>query len=216
MRSLAADERFDTSDDTVRLPSLPSSFAAESLAGEASVVLESSTPQAADRKIAVLGPTLRFKGELSAQEDFILQGRIEGSIHQAQRIVIAGGGVVVGTVHARVIAVHGNVEGDLHGSESVTIQKTGRVVGNIFAPRVVLVEGAVFNGRIDMSGDSVVARDENREVHAGAGKTSSATRLESPMMNRILQLAVEQPDKPATQKVTLVPPASREGRAVAS
>ena len=44
----------------------------------------SSRPQApaptpgAQRSVAVLGPTLRFKGELSAEEDFILQGRIEG------------------------------------------------------------------------------------------------------------------------------------------
>ena len=35
----------------------------------------------ANRNVAVLGPTLRFKGELSADEDFILQGRIEGSIN---------------------------------------------------------------------------------------------------------------------------------------
>jgi cytoskeletal protein CcmA (bactofilin family) len=216
MRSLAADERYDTSDDTVRLPSLPSSFAPESLAGETSAVLENSTPQAADRRIAVLGPTLRFKGDISAQEDFILQGRVEGSIHQAQRIVIAGGGVVVGTIHARVIVVHGNVEGDLHGVESVTVQKTGRVGGNIFAPRVVLIEGAVFNGRIDMSGDSVADRDENREVNAGIDKPSSGTRIESPMMNRILQLAAEQSNKAPTQKVIMVPPSTREGRAVAS
>jgi cytoskeletal protein CcmA (bactofilin family) len=156
MRSLVADQRPETSDETARLPSLPSSFLPESLAHEESEAPEGPTSAAADRKIAVLGPTLCFKGELSAQEDFILQGRIEGSVHQAQRIVIATGGTVVGTVHARVVVVDGTVEGDLHGLESVTVHKTGRVVGNIFAPRVALVEGAVFNGRINMSGARVV------------------------------------------------------------
>lgn len=160
MLSLAADPTYDTIDDTARLPSLPSSFVPESLAQEAPpTALENSPPPAADAKTAVLGPTLRFKGDLSAQEDFILQGRIEGSIHQAQRIVIANGGVVLGTIHARVVVVEGNVQGDVYGLESVAVQKTGRVVGNIFAPRVVLVDGAVFNGRIDMSGAAVVDRD---------------------------------------------------------
>jgi cytoskeletal protein CcmA (bactofilin family) len=176
MRTLVADERYDTSDDTVRLPSLPDSFIPESAVREVAAALDNSTPRAADSRIAVLGPTLRFKGDISAEEDFILLGRVEGSIHQAQRIVIAGGGAVVGTVHARVIVVNGTVQGDLYGVESVTVQKTGRVVGNIFAPRVVLIDGAVFNGRIDMSGDAVVDRD------------------------------VEPADKVAAQKVVLVPP----------
>lgn len=105
---------------------------------------------AAERKVAVLGPTLRFKGELSAEEDFILQGRLEGSINHTQSVTIGADGAVVGNIHARVIVIDGNVEGDLHGSESVTVHETGRVTGNIFAPRVGLVEGSFFNGRVDM------------------------------------------------------------------
>lgn len=196
MGTLVADQRYETSDDTAVLPALPSSLF-ESLAHKAP---EDSTPPAVDRNTAVLGPTLCFKGDVSVQEDFILQGRIEGSIHQAQRIVIASGGAVVGTIHARVVVVDGNVEGDLHGSESVTVHKTGRVAGNIFAPRVVLIDGAVFNGRIDMSGVAVVGRDGNQDANASAGKTSNATR-------------VEPIDKAPTQKVVMVPPAPMRERA---
>jgi cytoskeletal protein CcmA (bactofilin family) len=169
MLSLAAEPTYDTIDDTARLPTLPASFLPESPVEEASTALENPTPRAADHNVAVLGPTLRFKGDLSAQEDFILQGRIEGSIHQAQRIVIASGGAVVGTIHARVVVVDGNVQGDVYGLESVTVHKTGRVLGNIFAPRVVLIDGAFFHGRIDMSGASLVERDGNQ----GAGKAAA-------------------------------------------
>jgi cytoskeletal protein CcmA (bactofilin family) len=210
MRSLVADQRYDTSDDTARLPSLPSSFVPESLV---SAAVESPTPRTADLKIAVLGPTLCFKGELSAEEDIILQGRIEGSIHQAQRIVIASEGAVVGTIHARVVIVAGNVQGDLHGLESVTVHRTGRVVGNIFAPRVVLIDGAVFNGRIDMSGASVVERDGNQGANAGVSKASSGTRVESPMMSPGLQCTAEQTDRVPIQKVILVPPPPMRERA---
>lgn len=174
MRSLVADERYGTSDDTARLPALPASFVPESPAGEASA--------AHDVGIAVLGPTLRFKGDLSAQEDFILWGRVEGSIQQAQRIFIAAGGAVVGTIHARAVVVDGTVQGDLHGLESVTVTRTGRVVGNIFAPRVVLIDGAVFNGRIDMSGGAAVGeRNGKPDVNAVASQASSGTRADNPM-----------------------------------
>jgi len=54
-------------------------------------------------KIAVLGPTLHFKGELSAEEDFILQGRIEGSIANPQNVTIGNDGTVIGDIRARTI-----------------------------------------------------------------------------------------------------------------
>ncbi|MBC7984580.1 MAG: polymer-forming cytoskeletal protein [Candidatus Obscuribacterales bacterium] len=102
------------------------------------------------QKVAILGPTLRFKGELSAEEDFILQGSLEGSINNPQCVTIGTEGSVIGDIKARVITVDGKIEGDLYGVESVVVHETGRVSGNIFAPRVGIIEGAFFNGRIEM------------------------------------------------------------------
>jgi len=107
-----------------------------------------ATPSA--KKIAVLGPTLRFKGELSAEEDFVLQGQLEGAINHTQSVTIGTDGKVAGNIHARSIIVDGNVEGDLHGSDSVIVHESGHVTGNIFAPRVGIVEGAFFSGRVEM------------------------------------------------------------------
>src|ERR1700749_3486952 len=76
---------------------------------------------AAPGKVSVLGKTLVFKGELSADEDIILQGRVEGSIHHTQSVTVGIDGVVIGNTHARSIVVEGTVEGDLHGAISVLI-----------------------------------------------------------------------------------------------
>jgi cytoskeletal protein CcmA (bactofilin family) len=103
-------------------------------------------------KVAVLGPTLKFKGELSAEEDFILQGSLEGSINNPQCVTIGTDGSVVGDIKARVITIDGKIEGDLYGDESVVVHESGRVTGNIYAPRVGIVEGAFFSGRIEMGG----------------------------------------------------------------
>src|ERR1700731_3342803 len=79
-----------------------------------------SSPDVA-RKVSVLGKTLVFKGELSADEDIILQGRVEGSIHHTQSVTVGIDGVVIGDTHARSIVVEGTVEGDLRGVVSVLI-----------------------------------------------------------------------------------------------
>lgn len=110
------------------------------------------------RKVSVLGRTLVFKGELSAEEDLVLQGRVEGSIHHTQSVTIGPDGVVIGDIHAKSIVIEGNVEGDLHATASVNVTATGNVKGNIAAPRVGIVEGAQFNGSIAMAGVSASSR----------------------------------------------------------
>jgi len=100
---------------------------------------------------SVFGPTLRFKGELRADEDFVLQGRIEGSIHHTQNLTIGTDGVVKGDSRARSITVEGTVEGDLYALESISIRPTARVLGNLLAPRVAIADGAHFNGKVDMA-----------------------------------------------------------------
>lgn len=186
MRSFGFDQRQESNTDTVRVPSLSSMPLSQSQTSSspAPAAEPPSKATAPERKIAVLGPTLRFKGELSAEEDFILQGRIEGSINHTQSVTIGTDGSVVGNIYARVVVVDGSVEGDLHGIESVVVHETGRVAGNIFAPRVGLVDGAVFNGRIDMTGS-------NAAQSAPAGKK----RVESPTINPGQPLSAEETEK---------------------
>ena len=124
--------------------------------------------QDAAKKVSVLGKTLVFKGELSADEDIILQGRVEGSIRHTQSVTVGIDGVVIGDTHARSIVVEGTVEGDLKGVVSVLIAATATVRGNISAPRVGIMEGANFNGSVDMS-SAVAAVRGNDAYSADAG-----------------------------------------------
>ena len=101
--------------------------------------------------VMVLGKTLVFKGELSADEDLMLFGRVEGSIRHTSSLTVGLGGTVNGDIHARVIVVKGTVDGDLKATESVTVAPTGNVLGDIAAPRVCIVEGAQFNGAVQMT-----------------------------------------------------------------
>lgn len=104
----------------------------------------------AAERMSILPPTLRFKGELSADEDLLIQGTIEGTIHHTQRVTIGKEGHVKASISAQVIKVEGTVEGDLHAERSVYVDESGNLRGNISAPSVSIVEGSQFNGAIDM------------------------------------------------------------------
>jgi cytoskeletal protein CcmA (bactofilin family) len=123
--------------------------------------------------IPVLGKTLLFRGELTAEEDVILQGRVEGSIRHARSLIIGTDGSVLGDVYANHLTVEGLVEGDLHCSEAVLVRATAQVRGNIFAPRVGIMEGAVFNGRVEMDANAA-AQAGRQGAKPAAGKPAAA------------------------------------------
>lgn len=124
---------------------------------------------------SVLGPTLRFKGKLSAEEDLLIQGQLEGSIKHSSNLTIGKEGSVKADISAEQIAVEGKVEGDINGSQSVVVRDSANIDGNIFSPIVTLLEGATFNGSIDMSGKSAAdsgTSGGNKAQDRSAGNTS--------------------------------------------
>ncbi|HVJ29261.1 MAG TPA: polymer-forming cytoskeletal protein [Gammaproteobacteria bacterium] len=112
-------------------------------------------PAAPAKGVSVLGPTLSIKGgELSFDEDLIIEGTVEGKIaHQGHHLTIGKSGRVKANIRARLITVYGSVEGDLHGDDGVEISASARVTGNVVGPRVTLEGGATFKGSITTGDD---------------------------------------------------------------
>ena len=125
----------------------------------------------ATERTSVLGPTLRFKGELHADEELMIRGHIEGSITHSQRITVCGEGVVKANISAQTIVVEGTVEGDLQAEKAVQIKETARLKGNVHAPSVSIVDGAQFNGS--------VAMDVAKRAATGNIQASRATKADA-------------------------------------
>lgn len=104
----------------------------------------------------MIGPSITIKGEVTGDEDLLIQGHVEGTINLNDHEVSVGQtGQVAADIRAKTIRIDGEVTGDITGNENVVISKSGNVRGNIVAPRVTLEDGAVFKGSIDMDpGDS--------------------------------------------------------------
>jgi len=100
---------------------------------------------------AVIGATVKIKGEVVSDEDIAVEGLIEGSILLKNNELLVGSS---GRVHADVVAKSVRVDGELHGDveaiERIVITANGSMRGNIQSPRVILEDGAKFKGSIDM------------------------------------------------------------------
>lgn len=100
---------------------------------------------------AIIGPTLKIQGEVSGEEDLLIQGQVDGKIVvKGQSVTIGKSGKVQADVHAKSIRVEGRVRGDLFGLQEIVIEVSGDVEGNLIAPSVRLENGSRFKGSIDM------------------------------------------------------------------
>lgn len=106
------------------------------------------------RNIARLGPSLFLKGELSGDEDLVIEGQFQGKIELGNHNVLVGHGAKVkADIRVKNITINGTVEGNIYASGKVFISKDGQMRGDLNAPTISIGEGAKFKGGIKMEKD---------------------------------------------------------------
>jgi cytoskeletal protein CcmA (bactofilin family) len=123
-----------------------------------------SAPTGGRVTTCTIGPKTVIKGEISGDEDLVVEGVIEGQVRINRDLRVAQGGQVKANVSAQNLSVSGEIHGDCEATNRIEIQATGRLVGNIRAPKIVIAEGAMFRGNSDMSGK----REERKDKVAGS------------------------------------------------
>jgi cytoskeletal protein CcmA (bactofilin family) len=131
-------------------------------------------PMSSSPERAAIGRSITIKGEVTGDEDLLIQGQVNGSVDlKNQAVTVGKEGRVKADISGRMVTVEGEVEGNLNADEQIILRGSAKVQGDITAPRVVLEDGAVFRGGIDM-GDPV-SRPSSTSASSSAAKTSSGS-----------------------------------------
>jgi cytoskeletal protein CcmA (bactofilin family) len=102
--------------------------------------------------VANIGKSISIKGDLTGNEDIVIEGTVEGKIDLPNnQLTVGANGTVRAEITAKGIVVIGRVSGNVHGTERVEVQATGVVEGDVVAPKLGIAEGATVNGSIKMS-----------------------------------------------------------------
>jgi cytoskeletal protein CcmA (bactofilin family) len=103
-----------------------------------------------DRPSATIGPSIFIKGDLTGDEDLVIEGRVEGRVDLKNNVTVGKNGRVRADVFGKSVIIEGEVDGNLFAQEQAILRQSGAVRGNITAPRVILEDGSRFRGSIDM------------------------------------------------------------------
>ena len=125
---------------------------------------------------ATIGQSVQIEGELTGQEDLVIDGKIDGKIVlDGHHLTVGPNGRIHAEVHAKSVQVNGEVAGNIIADDKVEISSSGSVLGDITAPRVALADGSSFKGSIDMGSkprhmsSSSSSSSVNRDVPIAAG-----------------------------------------------
>ena len=117
-------------------------------------------PAPSARSVSYIGPGLRLTGDIGADEGLVIEGEVEGTIKSVgKNLTVGKKGRIKGDIVGSVIELRGTVEGEVYSDELLRLYSSAVVTGKIFCKRLILDEGADFNGTVDMNWDGE-AREE--------------------------------------------------------
>jgi len=98
--------------------------------------------------ILAVGTTVR--GDIITDGDFRLNGRVEGNINCAAKIVIGPKGHIDGDIVSVNAEIQGTVVGSIRTSGALVLKASSIVTGDIFAQTLEIEPNAKFSGVCNM------------------------------------------------------------------
>ncbi|MCA1771695.1 MAG: polymer-forming cytoskeletal protein [Halomonas sp.] len=137
---------------------------------------------------SVIGSNTQVHGDINSDEDMTIEGQITGIVICKQHTVTLGkNGSLSGDAYAHTLRVSGSVDGNLTALHKITVHDGAHVTGTLTTPCLVLEDGSVFHGSIDMNPDndvftSVFSSQPTKDIYS-KDKNASSTQYNQQTAN---------------------------------
>lgn len=127
-----------------------------------------TAPVSAADQHNIIGAGSSVEGTLRAGGNVHVAGTVSGNVEVKGRTVVMPGGVVDGELVSTSAEIGGHVKGQVTCSERLVLKPTAVIDGDIRTAKLVIEDGATFNGRCQMGTQaSGASLDRQRRVVEG-------------------------------------------------
>lgn len=132
----------------------------------------------ANDAMSVVDQHSTFEGTFTSSRDLRVDGDLRGSVECEGVLFVTESGRVSATISTEHLDVAGEVSGEIRCRGRLQILATGRVRATVATGSLVIQEGAVFEGQLDMAG---LERSPLRSIR---GKANGASTSEPTPIDR--------------------------------
>jgi cytoskeletal protein CcmA (bactofilin family) len=129
----------------------------------------------------LIGHGTTLNGTLNVSSSMRVDGKILGEITCSDSLLVGKTGEVEASIKVKNATIGGRIEGDIEASEVVVLEGNSTVIGNVTTKKLIIEEGAVFNGTCHMSGETSgkAGRKEESAISQTGVKIAAAATKES-------------------------------------
>jgi cytoskeletal protein CcmA (bactofilin family) len=143
-------------------PEAVPAFGADRYGSASAVASPSDAPIAPDKCTNVLAAGARWKGSLKVEDSARIDGVFSGEIDAKGTVYVSEGAEVDAKIHAAFVVVSGSFKGEIRADRKAELMPTSRVSGEVMAKALSIHEGAILDGTVQMTSDSVRPMSSSR------------------------------------------------------
>ena len=105
-----------------------------------------------------------INGDIKFKENFRIDGVFKGKILTGGGLIVGETGEVDADIEVISISINGRVKGSIKAKEKIEIFSKGRVIGSVATPKLIIEDGAFFQGSCQMEMKSLESKTRETEV----------------------------------------------------
>lgn len=108
-----------------------------------------------EQEITQIGHSVTIKGDISGNSDVRVAGNVVGGISIEGELIVERQGVVQAEIKTTTAVIAGSVKGNIECTDKLILESTSQYEGNIKTKRLIIQEGAIFQGNCQMGAPQV-------------------------------------------------------------
>jgi cytoskeletal protein CcmA (bactofilin family) len=120
----------------------------------------------------LIGNEAYFQGTLTAKGSLKIDGRVDGSVVDAKIVTVGKSGKIKGDISCEVCYLCGEVKGNITALDHIEAMNGCRVEGDLRAPKIMVEDGAIFNGNCRMEGGKDPKREKPEKIDSRSLESS--------------------------------------------
>lgn len=100
----------------------------------------------------VISVGTKIQGKFNSSENIRIDGTIVGELKCDKKLVMGKGSLIEGQILTKEAVIMGNIQGDLTVNGLLHLHNTAKIQGNIIAKKMIVDEGAIYNGECKIGG----------------------------------------------------------------